>query len=228
MFKELGHSLKTAMIASVGFGAINFLFAGIAFFTIDRFGRRPLLTWTFPFMAICLLTAGGGYKLEEVAVRSGLTLPSIFIFTMFYSVGPGPVTFGYAAEVFPLEMRATLMATATSLTWCLNFVVSFTWPEMVETMGLTGAFILYGIMNIVGWLYSWFVLPETKNISLEEMDKIFSTQNRVQINYHWKLLQNRFRRCMGRQPMVVEPLNPTAKPPRAQNQPPFFFSVDSV
>jgi MFS family permease len=106
VFSSAGASDTAALFASWGFGLVNFLFAFPAIWTIDTWGRRALLLFTFPQMAWTLLAAGfcfwvpgdGGAHLGSIALF-------IFLFAAFYSPGEGPVPFTYSAEVFPLSHR---------------------------------------------------------------------------------------------------------------------------
>ena len=74
-------------------------------FTIDTFGRRSLLLFTFPQMAWTLLAAGLCFLIPEGKAKLGLVAFFVFLFAAFYSPGEGPVPFTYSAEVFPLAQR---------------------------------------------------------------------------------------------------------------------------
>lgn len=138
IFANSGFSNFQALWASWGFGLINFLFAWPAIWTIDTFGRRSLLLFTFPNMAWSLLTAGL-CALISVHLKAHLALVAMFIyiFAMFYSPGEGPVPFAYSAEVFPLSHRELGMgwAVATCLFWAA--VLSIFLPLMLDTMTTT-------------------------------------------------------------------------------------------
>lgn len=85
---------------------MNFIFAIPAFFTIDTYGRRTLLLFTFPQMAWTLLAAGFSFYIpESSSAHLGVIALFIFMFAAFYSPGEGPVPFTYSAEVFPLSHR---------------------------------------------------------------------------------------------------------------------------
>lgn len=138
IFANSGFSDFQALWASWGFGLINFLFAWPAIWTIDTFGRRSLLLFTFPNMAWSLLTAGL-CALISTHLKAHLALVAMFIyiFAIFYSPGEGPVPFAYSAEVFPLSHRELGMgwAVATCLFWAA--VLSIFLPLMLETMTTT-------------------------------------------------------------------------------------------
>lgn len=113
-----------AMIGSFGFGVVNWLFAFPAFFTIDTFGRRSLLLFTFPQMFWTLLAAGLCTLIDPngsmANARTGLVCLFVFLFGAFYSPGEGPVPYTYSAEVYPLSHRETGMSFAVAT--CLFFV----------------------------------------------------------------------------------------------------------
>lgn len=146
IFAENGFSPRQALYASLGFGAVNFVFAFPALFTIDTYGRRALLLFTFPIMAVFLLAGGLCFLIPEETHKTakvGLIALFVYLFAAAYSPGEGPVPFTYSAEVFPLAQREIGMAFAVSV--CLGFsaILSITFPPMLRAMGATGAFCFY-------------------------------------------------------------------------------------
>src|SRR5690554_5750919 len=120
IFSNAGASNITALLASFGFGLINFVFAWPAVWTIDTFGRRGLLLFTFPNMSWTLFAAGMAYFIPETSkAHLGVVLLFVYIYCGFYSPGEGPVPFTYSAEVFPLSHREIGMswAVATNNFW---------------------------------------------------------------------------------------------------------------
>lgn len=101
-----------------------------------------------------------------------------------YSPGEGPVPFTYSAEAFPLYIRDIGMSFATAVTWGFNFILSFTWPSLEAAFTTTGAFCWYAGWNFFGWVYAYFLLPETKNLTLEELDVVFNIGNREHFKYY--------------------------------------------
>lgn len=209
VFQRSGASKFEALLASWGFGLVNFLFAFPAIWTIDTFGRRSLLLFTFPQMAWTLLAAGlctlipgkGGANL-------GLVAFFIYLFAAFYSPGEGPVPFTYSAEIFPLSHREVGMswAVATCLFWAA--VLSITFPLMLARLHVIGTFLFYSGANIVGLIIIFLWLPETKQRTLEELDYIFAVPTRVFMRYQvTKALPWWFKRwVLLRKDAVLEPL----------------------
>ena len=98
--------MTEALLASWEFGLINFLFAFPAVWTIDTYGRRSLLIFTFPQMAWTLLAAAFAFFIpDDSPARLHVIAVFVFLFATFYSPGEGPVPFTYSAEVFPLSHR---------------------------------------------------------------------------------------------------------------------------
>ncbi|KAL0581833.1 hypothetical protein V5O48_000201 [Marasmius crinis-equi] len=195
IFVEAKYTIQQSLLASFGFGLVNWVFAFPAVWTIDTFGRRNLLLFTFPNMAWSLLAAGLCYLIPEGnSARVPLIALFIFIFAAFYSPGEGPVPFTYSAEVFPLTHREVGMswAVATNLFWASVLGVSF--PSILRVFTPVGAFGFYAGLNVVAFVMIFFLIPdpeeltppffiflsfrvpdlETKQRTLEELDYIFA------------------------------------------------------
>ncbi|KAI5449058.1 hypothetical protein NCC49_005362 [Naganishia albida] len=189
IFAENGFSPRQALYASLGFGAVNFVFAFPALFTIDSYGRRALLLFTFPIMAVFLLAGGLCFLIPEEGhktLRVGLIALFVYLFAAAYSPGEGPVPFTYSAEVFPLAQREIGMAFAVSV--CLGFsaILSITFPPMLRAMGPTGAFCFYAGLNVLAFIMIFHLVPETKGLTLEELDYVFDVPSSTFIKYQYK------------------------------------------
>ncbi|CAK5278309.1 unnamed protein product, partial [Mycena citricolor] len=146
IFRDAGYSTLSALLASMGFGLVAFISSFPAVWTIDTFGRRNLLLLTFPNMAWSLLAAGLCFLIpSNSSARVPLIALFIYIFTIFYNSGGGPVPSTYAAEAFPLTHREMGMSwsTATCLFW--SSVLSVTFPRLQAATGSIGAFSFYAV-----------------------------------------------------------------------------------
>ncbi|KAL0465138.1 hypothetical protein QR685DRAFT_539440 [Neurospora intermedia] len=183
IFKDSGSTEFQALLSSFGFGLVNWLFAFPAFWTIDTFGRRSLLLFTFPQMMWTLLAAGLFTLLDMGPARTGLVALFVFLFAAFYSPGEGPVPFTYSAEVFPLSHREVGMgfAVATCLFWAS--VLGITFPFLLDSLGTVGAFGLYAGFNLVAFIAIFLVVPETKQKTLEELDYVFAVKTSKFMSY---------------------------------------------
>ncbi|OJJ60914.1 hypothetical protein ASPSYDRAFT_87484 [Aspergillus sydowii CBS 593.65] len=184
IFSEAGASDQSALWASWGFGLVNFVFAFPAVWTIDTFGRRSLLLFTFPQMAWTLLAAGFSFYIPvDSKAHLGLIAMFVFLFAAFYSPGEGPVPFTYSAEVFPLSHREVGMAwaVATCLGWAA--VLGITFPRMLAALTPQGAFGFYAGLNVLALIMIFIWVPETKQRTLEELDYIFAVPTRKHVRY---------------------------------------------
>lgn len=212
IFRSAGFSQSEALLTSMGTGITNFLFAIPAIYTIDTFGRRNLLLTTFPLMGICLLWCGFSFFLPNnpdgtpTQGRLGSIAAAIYTFMAVYSPGEGPVPFTYSAEAFPLHLRDVGMSFATAICWGFNFILSLTWPALEAAFTPTGAFCWYAAWNFFGFVYAYFLLPETKALTLEELDTVFDVGNRQFSAYYRRKLPWYFQKHILRKD--VEPMEP--------------------
>ncbi|KAK3176159.1 hypothetical protein OEA41_007482 [Lepraria neglecta] len=207
IFTQSGYSESSALLASMGTGILNWVFALPAFLTIDTFGRRNLLLFTFPFLAIFLFWTGFSFWISDVKPkRVGMVTTGMYLYEVFYSPGMGPVPFTYSAEAFPLHIREIGMSFATATTWCFNFILSFTWPSLLTAFKPQGAFAWYATWCLILWFLVLLFLPETKALTLEELDQVFSVPTWKHSSYQLKKVGWVFRRYVLRQ--KLEPMTP--------------------
>ena len=190
IFSEAGASNIDALLASWGFGAVNFVFAWPAVWTIDTFGRRSLLLFTFPQMTWTLLAAGFCNFIPSKEAsgnnsRLGCVSLFVYLFAAFYSPGEGPVPFTYSAEVFPLSHREVGMAWAVATCLFYAAVLSISLPRMLQAMSVVGVFGFYAGLNVVAFVLIFLFVPETKQRTLEELDYVFAVPTRKFIQYQF-------------------------------------------
>ena len=138
------------------------------------------MAWSLLAAGLCTLIPGNG------STHLGLVALFVYIFAAFYSPGEGPVPFTYSAEVFPLSHREVGMAwaVATCLFWAAVLTVSF--PAILKSLGVVGAFCLYAGFNVVAFVMIFLWVPETKQRTLEELDYVFAVPTRTFMSYQIK------------------------------------------
>ncbi|KAF7307941.1 MFS domain-containing protein [Mycena kentingensis (nom. inval.)] len=199
VFFESGFSRVASLLSSFGFGALNFVFALPAVFTIDTFGRRNLLLFTFPWMAACLLLTGFSFWITDPkGLVAGVSL-GIYLFAIAYSPGEGPVPFTYSAEAFPLYIRELGMSFATATTWFFNFLLAITFPSLLSAFKPQGAFGFYAAWCCILWVLILLFVRETKGRTLEELDHVFSIPMRTHAAYGLRQVPYGFRKFVLRQ-----------------------------
>ena len=182
IFKDLGLSgTTTSLLASGVVGIVMFVATIPAVIFIDKLGRRPLLIAGAIGMAIShFVVAGiiGGYEgeIDQHKVAAWVAVVFIWIFVVHFGYSWGGGAWVLISEVFPLGLRAKGVAIGASFNWLNNFAVAMATPDMIATMKY-GAYIFFGIICILGAAYVTFLVPETKGVSLEEMDEIFKDES---------------------------------------------------
>lgn len=171
IFHEAGFTSESAAIwATITVGVINVLSTLIALWLIDKVGRKPLLYVGLAGMVIALF--GIGFSLSGADTKSGmLTVAAVWLFVFCFAFSMGPVPWLMIAEIFPLRVRGRAASIASSANWGCNLIVSFTFLTLLKSLGNAPTFWLYGTVGILGILFVWKLVPETKGRSLEDIEK---------------------------------------------------------
>jgi sugar porter (SP) family MFS transporter len=169
-----GAGMDAALLQTVIVGAVNLSFTIVAIWTVDLVGRKPLMLIGFAGMGVSLLALG-------LAAFAGVTGIWLLMFILAYiasfALSVGPVTWVILSEIFPTRVRGRALAIATVCLWAANFVVSQTFPMMDKNDWLVAMFHhafpfwVYGIMCVVAVVFLVLYVPETKQRSLEEIEK---------------------------------------------------------
>lgn len=135
---------QQSLLASWGYGLLGFVFVIPTIWTIDRYGRRAILLYSFPHMAWTLLAAGLS-ALAPTGSKTQLVLVVLFVFLfdIIYSFGEGPVPFTYSAEAFPLSHREVGMSWAVATCFFWSSILSLTFLTLLDRFGQLGAFCFY-------------------------------------------------------------------------------------
>ncbi|KAF2797483.1 hypothetical protein K505DRAFT_235427 [Melanomma pulvis-pyrius CBS 109.77] len=212
--EHANYSNQSALLFSMGFGIINFLFAIPAIWTIDSFGRRNLLLATFPFMAFFQIVMVIAFALPSNSpAQPVLVILGMYLFGVAYSPGEGPVPFVYSAESMPLYNRDFGMGIVTSVNWFWNFFISITWPKFNTAFTTSGAFGWYAAWCFIGWWMILLFVPETKDLTLEQLDQVFSYGTREHMRHgmaqlRWCIAKYLLRRKGLKKPVFLSKEDP--------------------
>ena len=167
IFKMAGAERTSALLQSVTIGLTNLIFTMIAMTVIDRFGRKQLLLIGAVGLAACLgLTAWAFHT----GVGGRLVLFSLLGYIAFFAFSQGAVIWVYISEIFPNRVRARGQALGSFTHWFWAAVVSWTFPIIADRSGAT-AFAFFAVMMLLQFVLVWRFLPETKGVSLEEIQR---------------------------------------------------------
>ncbi len=172
IFKFAGlSSSSVAILASVGVGVVNVVFTVVAMQLIDRVGRRPLLLVSLAGMALSLLVLGLAFALPRLSGSLGwIAVGSLMGYVGSFAVGLGPVFWLVLSEIYPLRIRGRAMSVGTVANWAANLIVALTFLTLTQVVGKAGTFWLYAAVSVGAWFFAYFLVPETKGKTLEEIE----------------------------------------------------------
>ncbi len=164
-------SAAVSILATAGIGTINVIMTIAALSLIDKVGRRPLLLIGLAGMVISLGILGIAFILPGLSASLGLiAVISLMVYVGSFAVGLGPVFWLMISEIYPLRIRGRAMSTATVVNWGTNLLVAITFLSLIQLIGTSSTFWLYSIIGIIAWVFVYFLVPETKGKSLEEIE----------------------------------------------------------
>lgn len=170
-------TIKNPFLISMVFTIVNVCSTPISFWTVERFGRRTILVWGALGMVICQFIVGAvGTALpnNDNATRSLIAFICIYIF--FFASTWGPGAWVVIGEIFPIPIRSRGVGLSTASNWLWNCIIAVITPYMVgEKYGNLGpkVFFIWGSLCAACFVYSYFLIPETKGLSLEQVDRMF-------------------------------------------------------
>jgi MFS transporter, SP family, xylose:H+ symportor len=169
IFESMGAAKDASMLQTVVMGLVNVIFTVIAIVTVDKYGRKILLMIGSIGMAVGMIAISGLAFAKVIGIS---TLIFIIIYTASFMMSWGPITWVLISEIFPNKIRGRAVAIAVAAQWAANYLISSTYPPMMEfSGGMTYGF--YGLMSILSFIFVWKMVPETKGKTLEEMEHLW-------------------------------------------------------
>lgn len=180
IFQKAGiHDKNASLGATVAVGFVKTIFILVATFFLDKFGRRPLLLTSTGGMIFSLLGLGLGLTVIDqhpnvrIAWAVGLCVASVLFYVAFFSIGQGPITWVYTSEIFPIRLRAQGASIGVALNRTMSGIIGMTFISLYKAITIGGSFFLYMGIAMVGWIFFYTCLPETRGKSLEEIGVLF-------------------------------------------------------
>lgn len=181
IFDSMG--MGNPMVQTVIMGVVNIVFTLIAIFTVEKWGRKPLLIFGSAGMALGAL----GVALSNVVSVSPIVpVMSIMVYSASFMFSWGPICWVLISEIFPNTIRSGAMAIAVAFQWIFNFIVSssflplynMTLGDMGENFGHFFVYALYGIICVGAAIFVSRLVPETKGKSLEQMSQLWRKEEK--------------------------------------------------
>jgi len=184
IFQSLGLTGNTVPLLATGVVGIAMFLATIpSVIWVDKVGRKPVLVSGAFIMAFChimvaILTGLFHNSWASHAAAGWVACVFVWIFAMAFGYSWGPCAWILVAEIYPLSVRGKGISIAASSNWMNNFIVGQVTPTMLNHLGF-GTFVFFGVFSFLGGLFILFFVPETKGVTLEEMEEVFgnSEQN---------------------------------------------------
>ncbi len=169
IFTSAGYDVNTMFLNIVITGSINLVFTIVAMGMVDRIGRRKLMLIGSGGLALIYIMLGLFYFM---GVEGLPVLILLLCGIAVYAMSLAPVTWVILSEIFPNRIRGIALSVATVSLWIASAVLVFTFPIINNWIGTSGAFWMYSIISVAGFIFVYKKLPETKGKSLEELEKL--------------------------------------------------------
>ncbi len=168
IFEEAGLGASTALLSTVGIGVINLIFTMVGLSLIDRYGRRFLMyvgSVGYIVSLLCVALAFSGN------IPGGLVPVFLFSFIASHAIGQGACIWVFISEIFPNSVRSWGTALGSSTHWVFAALVAGLFPYFNGKLGGAAIFGVFAAMMVFQLLFVWKMMPETKGVSLEELER---------------------------------------------------------
>ncbi len=165
---KVGFEIKSALLQNTLLGLLNFLCTFIAIWLIDKAGRKKLYLIGTAGMTLTLIFISLSFMFQ---MSGTITMICIMGFILFFASFIGPVFWTLVSEIFPNSIRGTAVSFASFTQWIFNFLVILLFPHIFQSVGGAITFAFLAIMCIIQFGITWFLVPETKGKTLEEIEK---------------------------------------------------------
>ena len=171
---KAGFSTDAALIGNIGNGVISVGGTILGFYLVRKLSRRKMLAIGLVgilFANTMIGTVSGMFEGDPNLPYYVLSLTVTFLF--FQQTFVSPVTWVYMSEIFPLRMRGTALGIAVFFLWGSNFCIQLIFPTLMGAFGLSGTFYIFAAIGVLSLLFTKFVMPETKGLSIEDIERKF-------------------------------------------------------
>lgn len=168
IFKTAGAADEQAFLSTVILGLVNLIATFGAIALIDRIGRKTLLIAGVSVQVVALTVVGTLYHMQG---NPFVLLGAIILFLIGFAASTGAVTWVIISEIFPTRLRGQAMGIAVLFLWGADYIVSQTFPMLIEGIGPANTFYIYGLCAAAGLVFTILMVPETKGRTLEEIER---------------------------------------------------------
>lgn len=167
-------SASGAILATVGIGVVNVIMTIVAMWLIDRVGRRPLLLGGTVGMIVSLGLLATIFAAHHSTVW--LAVFCLMAYVASFAISLGPIFWLLISEIYPLQIRGLAEGVAAGANWVSNLLVSLTFLTFLNALGPSKTFSLYGVLAIASFVFSYYLVPETRGRTLEEIEQFWRSR----------------------------------------------------
>ena len=172
IFESMG--VNKPMIFTVIMGVVNISFTLLAIYTVEKFGRKPLLIVGSLLMS---MGAAGVALINIITLPAWVAVLSILVYSAAFMFSWGPICWVYMSELFPNTIRSQATAIAVAFQWISNFAVSASFVP-IYNYSHSMVYVIYGVICLVAALFVWKLVPETKGKTLEEITTMWRERSK--------------------------------------------------
>tara|TARA_S200000501_G_scaffold377488_1_gene436066 strand:+ start:5212 stop:6618 length:1407 start_codon:yes stop_codon:yes gene_type:complete len=177
LWQAVGFSEADALLINVISGAVSICACIVTILLVDKIGRKPLLQWGSVGMAVALGLMVVAFMNADVAANGELivgewgplALLSANAYVFIFNMSWGPVMWVMLGEMFPNQLRGSGLAVSGMFQWIANFAITMSFPILLATIGLAGAYGFYALSAAISALFIYVYVYETKGLELEQM-----------------------------------------------------------
>jgi sugar porter (SP) family MFS transporter len=179
LFEQFGLNFELRLDMGGVLNLVQLVAVGITFFVLDRFGRRFWLLqgscgMSISHIVIAVLVAKFSSNWAGNKAQAWVCVAFMFVFMLSYGVSWSPIAWSLPSEVHTSSYRGKGVALATAVVWISNFAIGLATPPLISNTGY-GTFVFFAAFSVLSGVWTYFCVPETKGVALEQMDVLFKS-----------------------------------------------------
>jgi major inositol transporter-like SP family MFS transporter len=176
ILEQSGLTASASLVATIAVGVTSVVMTILGIYLLGYVNRRKMLTIGFSGVAASQAALALVFLLPESTSRSYIILAAMVTFVAFVQCFIGTCVWLLLSEIFPMTIRGFAMGIAVFVLWTTNAIISFVFPPLVASLGSTGTFGIFVLINIMSIVFVAKFVPETKGHSLESLEDNFRTE----------------------------------------------------
>ncbi|MFP7485475.1 sugar porter family MFS transporter [Priestia filamentosa] len=182
ILQDSGFGTKAALIGNVANGLIAVIACIIGMSLMNKVNRRAMFLFGLTGVTLSLILIGiSSIVLEGSSMLPYITLSLTVLYLAFFQGAVGPLTWLMLSEIFPARLRGLGMGIAVLCLWLANFLVGLFFPVLLRGVGISATFFVFAVFGIIGLIMIAKFLPETRGLSLEQIERNFKRESELKI-----------------------------------------------